>query len=161
MDHFYNIDEIMQHLGQELKEAAASREKWAAVTFPTKKDGTPYAVITKNITGATYKPENDYLYICTQVNYKYITDYAYIKGDAGQLENIKNAVRDRIVYLDKKINSLNTQIENVKKDFATLENAYKELTAAKKALYEKYADNTSFYAIDNTLNYKYQYEYRK
>lgn len=35
-------------------EARAKLEAWEKVTFPTKKDGTPFKIMSKNISGATY-----------------------------------------------------------------------------------------------------------
>ena len=50
----YNLDGIMAQLRKYEAEARAKLEAWERVTFPTKKDGTPFKIMGKNISGATY-----------------------------------------------------------------------------------------------------------
>lgn len=52
MENYYNIDGIVTHLKKELDTCEALLEKWKSITFPTKKDGTPFANLQKNIVGA-------------------------------------------------------------------------------------------------------------
>lgn len=159
MGYYYNIDEIINDLGKELAFAAAYRDAWNNVTFPTKKDGTPFTNIARNINGAVYDPYNNNLHVCVNVNYTYRTDYTYIDNDAGELENIKKAVADRIKQLDKKIASLNEQIKNIKADFETLENAYIKYQETKNELYKKYSDSTGFYAVESLTENRHKYDY--
>jgi hypothetical protein len=54
MENYYNLEGIKAHLTKELARAEAFRDAWAAVTYPTKKDGQPFATLSKNIKGASY-----------------------------------------------------------------------------------------------------------
>lgn len=56
MSKRYNLDDIKTNLKKELEEAEALGKAWAAVTYPTKKDGKPFAVLSKNILGASLRP---------------------------------------------------------------------------------------------------------
>lgn len=58
MANYYNLDGIKTELSKDIKKAKAVLEAWEKVNFPTKKDGSPFKVLSKNIDGATlYKPE--------------------------------------------------------------------------------------------------------
>ena len=48
----YNLDEIKTQLKKEISKSKAFAEAWEKVTFPTKKDGKPFAILSKNINGA-------------------------------------------------------------------------------------------------------------
>lgn len=54
----YNLDGIKTQLNKQIEEARARLEAWEKVTFPTKKDGTPFKIMSKNISGATYYMES-------------------------------------------------------------------------------------------------------
>lgn len=51
------INDIKQTLQKEIDNATAFLTAWSAVTFPTKKDGTHFANMSKNINGAKYTLE--------------------------------------------------------------------------------------------------------
>ena len=53
--NYYNLDGIKTELTKELAKANLFLKKWKEVTFPTKKDGTPFANMSKNISGAKYE----------------------------------------------------------------------------------------------------------
>ena len=57
MATIYNLEDMKLKLELRKREATAFLEKWEAVTFPTKKDGTPFKVMSKNIAGARYTLE--------------------------------------------------------------------------------------------------------
>lgn len=57
MANYYNLDGIITELKKRNAEDRAKLEAWEAVTFPTKKDGTPFARMQQNISGATYGKE--------------------------------------------------------------------------------------------------------
>lgn len=50
----YNLDEIKTVMRKDIARNAALSAAWGKVTFPTKKDGKPFAVMSKNIDGAKY-----------------------------------------------------------------------------------------------------------
>ena len=52
----YNLDEIKTELKKDIQKSEALAEAWERVTFPTKKNGEPFAVMSKNISGAKYAP---------------------------------------------------------------------------------------------------------
>ena len=54
MSNCYNLDGILTALNKEIAETVALLESWKKVTFATKKDGKPFAVMSKNINGARY-----------------------------------------------------------------------------------------------------------
>lgn len=55
--NYYNLDGIQTQLKKRITEAEARMAAWEAVTFPTKKDGSPFKIMSKNISGATYYQE--------------------------------------------------------------------------------------------------------
>lgn len=58
MKNFYNLDGIKTELEKKISRNETILKAWENVTFPTKKDGKPFAVFSKNINGATYyKPD--------------------------------------------------------------------------------------------------------
>lgn len=52
MNGYYNLDEIITELKKELEKHIEFLGAWKKATFPTKKDGTPFANMQKNIDGA-------------------------------------------------------------------------------------------------------------
>lgn len=56
MSSYYNLDDITTSLKTELARCTALAEAWRKVEFPTKKDGKPFANMSKNIKGAKYGP---------------------------------------------------------------------------------------------------------
>lgn len=56
MTNFYNLDGIKTELTKEISKAETLLAAWEQVTFPTKKNGEPFANMSRNINGATYGP---------------------------------------------------------------------------------------------------------
>lgn len=56
-NNLYNLDGIITQLKKDRDIAIAKLQAWSKVTFPTKKDGTPFKIMSKNISGATYFQE--------------------------------------------------------------------------------------------------------
>ena len=52
MSNYYNFDGIKTELEKELEKNRAFLAAWENVSFPVKKDGKPFSVISKNIEGA-------------------------------------------------------------------------------------------------------------
>lgn len=48
----YNLDDVKSSLKREIDRCVSLALAWEKVTFPTKKDGKPFAVLAKNIDGA-------------------------------------------------------------------------------------------------------------
>ena len=85
MSNYYNLDGVKTELKKRIDAASAKLEAWQAVTFPTKKDGAPFASMAKNIDGAKYnKPAHSLrtgeyeltIYAHSNLN-GYISDYIY------------------------------------------------------------------------------------
>lgn len=57
MADYYNLDEIITELKKRNAEDRAILAAWEAVTYPTKKDGKPFARMAQNISGAKYAAE--------------------------------------------------------------------------------------------------------
>ena len=55
MANYYDSKGIVEMLEKELREASELRKAWESVTFPTKKDGKPFANLARNFDGATYR----------------------------------------------------------------------------------------------------------
>lgn len=58
MSNYINLDEITTALKKRIATNKAFLKAWQAVSFPTKKDGSPFKTMSKNIDGAKYKLEN-------------------------------------------------------------------------------------------------------
>ena len=59
MANYYNLDGIKTQLNKILSREKSLLEAWEKVTFPTKKDGTPFKMFSKNINGANLH-DNEY-----------------------------------------------------------------------------------------------------
>lgn len=55
---FYNLDAIQTDLKRKISENRAFLEAWENVSFPVKKDGKPFSVLSKNIDGAKYSAKS-------------------------------------------------------------------------------------------------------
>ncbi len=58
MANAYNLDGIKTELKKDIATKKAFLQAWENVTFPTKKDGTPFKQMSKNISGASYFAES-------------------------------------------------------------------------------------------------------
>ena len=58
MSEYYNLDAIKTGIEKDIAINTAYLEAWKKVSFPTKKDGKPFAVMSKNISGARYSLES-------------------------------------------------------------------------------------------------------
>lgn len=52
----YGANNIRKKLENDLEEAQILKSAWGSVTYPAKKDGTPFALMSKNFAGAIYRP---------------------------------------------------------------------------------------------------------
>ena len=53
---YRNIEDIEKEMDKRIAETGAFLEAWRNVTFPTKKDGTPFKNMSKNFKGAKFVP---------------------------------------------------------------------------------------------------------
>lgn len=54
MSNYYNLDDIITSMKKDIARYTAFADAWRKVEFPTKKDGKPFASMSKNISGAKY-----------------------------------------------------------------------------------------------------------
>lgn len=159
MSNYYNLNGIRTDINKTLETAIALKELWENVTFPTKKNGEPFAILSKNINGASIKhpayeiqPGEDHLSVTGwEKNNGYFNDeiniYCLVKDLKDEkrlrktenylpkinyleqvykydLEDIKQAVSDRIIYFENRIISLTKQLEKLDNAFNAFKIAY-------------------------------------
>ncbi len=193
MANCYNLDGIKTNLKNEIEEREAILKAWKNVTFPTKKNGEPFAVMSKNINGATYKTadyclsaNNVELKVVANNNHKWTTDsidcYILVKylKDKNKiaktenympkepcleqiykydLEDIKEAVNNRIEYLKGYIDSLKKQLEIADKAYITFKKAYEEAMTVLDEVTGTKKDEYSYLksSILDTIKNRYPY----
>lgn len=189
----YNLDGIKTSLKIEIEEREAILKAWENVTFPTKKNGEPFAVMSKNINGATYKKadyglsaNNVELKVVANNNHKWTTDsidcytlVRYLKDKSKiakaenympkelcleqvykfDLEDIKEAVNNRIEYLKGYVESLKKQLEIADKAYAGFRKVYEDAMAVLDNVTETKKDEYSFLksSILDTIKNRYPY----
>lgn len=67
MSKHYNLDGIKTELNKKISEHKSIIAAWENVTFPTKKDGKPFATLSKNIVGATLRNKEYTLQPCKEL----------------------------------------------------------------------------------------------
>lgn len=176
MENYYNLDGIKTHLRKELANAEALTKAWAAVTFPTKKDGKPFANMGKNIEGASYKteawnekyhPERKTLTVCTfSPSSGYIHDTLCCWGWRGErneieytfdLDEIKKAVADKVESFTKRAESLRKQIDDAEQVFTELRKLYADFRSRAEEIQKGYDTPTLYYAVLGTIEKNYPY----
>lgn len=189
----YNLDGIKTSLKIEIEEREAILKAWENVTFPTKKNSEPFAVMSKNINGATYKKadyglsaNNVELKVVANNNHKWTTDsidcytlVRYLKDKSKiaktenympkelcleqvykfDLEDIKEAVNNRIEYLKGYVESLKKQLEIADKAYAGFRKVYEDAMAVLDNVTETKKDEYSFLksSILDTIKNRYPY----
>lgn len=189
----YNLDGIKTSLKIEIEEREAILKAWENVTFPTKKNGEPFAVMSKNINGATYKKadyglsaNNVELKVVANNNHKWTTDsidcytlVRYLKDKSKiaktenympkelcleqvykfDLEDIKEAVNNRIEYLKGYVESLKKQLEIADKAYTGFRKVYEDAMAVLDNVMETKKDEYSFLksSILDTIKNRYPY----
>lgn len=150
---YYDLEEIKTGWKKEISRYQTFVKAWENVTFPTKKDGTPFKTMSKNIEGATYMHSD-----CDLSGYEmkvrirawdekngYITDEInayeiarYIKDDVKKAKFEKNLaphtplLEDLYIYdlddikeaIKERILYYKTEIETRSNDLKNLKSAY-------------------------------------
>lgn len=179
MSNYYNLDGIKTELNKRLSYNKTILKAWEDVTFPTKKDGTPFKNMSKNFDGAkmytdslawhdyekklkvgAWDDENGYIsedIDCYNL-VKYITDKSMLE----KTENImpKEPLLEQIyVYdLDDIKKAISNKIEWHKNNIISLENQIVKTEKAYKTFVESYKKaikelETNCGADDNSLFY--------
>lgn len=179
MSNYYNLDGIKTELNKRLSYEKSILKAWENVTFPTKKDGTPFKVMSKNFDGAKLYLDNfawhDYEkklkvntfdnlngYISEDINcynqVKYISD----KSKLEKVSNImpKEPMLEQVYVYDlddikedikKTINRHKENIMSLEKQIVQAEKAYNDFVADYKKAIENLIETCG--ANDNSLFY--------
>lgn len=128
----YNLDEIKTAMRKDIARNAALSAAWGKVTFPTKKDGKPFAVMSKNIDGAKYT-EKQY---AMQAGENELTVYTFCK-ETGYIHDTIDAY-ELVRYL--KDDGKKAKTENYLPKQTYLEQVYKyDLDDIKQAVADRAA----------------------
>lgn len=192
MANYFNFDGIKTELEKELDRNRAFLAAWKNVSFPVKKDGKPFSVLSKNIDGAKLTAcqyamqagENELTVYTFSANCGYIHDsiklyelVRYLKDESMiaktenympkqsyleqvykfDLDDIKNAVKARIEYLEEYISDLENQLSA---SLRVLENFRAAYDAAIKTLESdtaEFSHKNLFHAVKDTVLARYPY----
>lgn len=189
-NNYYNLDGIQTKLKEKITAAEARLAAWEAVTFPTKKDGTPFKTMSKNIAGASYYMEpwamqpGEYRlrvttwadgsgYISSEIDVyclvKYLKDPAKIaKAQNYQpkipyleqvytydIEDIKDAVVNKIELLKKEIAHLRDALEKSSTAYFKFREAYRAAILQLEKDTDKNGNSTLYYMILDTVKERF------
>lgn len=192
MANAYNLDGIKTELTKTINRKKAVLQAWEKVTFPTKKDGTPFKNMSKNISGATYfvesysmQPGEYMLKVGTWADgtgYTTSTIYAHalvkdLKDEnkiaktqnyqpkqtwlaqvyTYDLDDIKQAVADKIANLKKEIIELEAQLALAPEVFTTFRNAYSNAIKELEQTSRKSENSTLYYMVLDTVKDRFPY----
>lgn len=192
MSNYYNLEGIKTELEKQIEATTAKLEAWENVTFPTKKDRTPFKTMSKNINGATYfseqsamQPGEYKLRVNAWCNKSgYISDEIYLycqvkdlkdetkkaKTENYQpkqallaqiytydLDDIKEAVKNRKNYLKEEKEQLEKQLGNAKTAYYAFRIAYTKAIKELEQYTNKEANPTLFYMVRDTIKDRYPY----
>lgn len=133
MANYYNLDGIKTHMASEIEKEKAFLAAWEAVTFPTKKDGKPFANMGKNISGAKYAA---YAYAMQPGEYE-LTVYTSAKYSGYIHDSIK--CYDLVKYMRDE-DSRKAKTENYMEKLSCLEQVYRfDLDDIKSAIQKRIA----------------------
>lgn len=138
MNKTYEIEQLKAKAENRIAQTKAFIKAWENVTFPTKKDGTPFANMARNFDGAIYEKEDyslqdgeNQLRICA--NYQFVSETGY-SGQKYDLDYIK--CYQLVKYLKDK--DMKAKTENYMPKETYLEQVYKyDLNDCKKAVAQR------------------------
>ena len=129
-----SLEKIKMDLEKDIADNKLKVEAWEKVTYPTKKDGTAFKIMSKNFDGAKYGKlyysDSVYLQIsieCNRNNSQYWVYDDICCGDRFKedtLEEIKEKVLERIKYLKNEIKSKENQLEIINSAYEEFKNSY-------------------------------------
>lgn len=167
MSNYYNLDGIKTELNKKLSYEKSILQAWENVTFPTKKDGTPFKTMSKNFDGAkmyhddiawhdyekklkvgAFDDLNGYIdesISCYEI-VKYITDKSMLE----KTENImpKEPMLEQVYVYD--LNDIKNEItKTIKRHKENIVSLEKQIIQAEKAYNDFVADYKK--AIENLV----------
>lgn len=132
MSSYYDLDDIVTSMRKDIARYTAFADAWRKVEFPTKKDGKPFANMSKNITGAEYSAVS----YAMQQGENELTVYTQSSATGYIHDTIK--VYDIVRYL--KDESMIAKTENYMPKQTYLEQVYRyDLDDIKKAVSDRIA----------------------
>lgn len=176
----YKLTKVKNELNKMLIDAKTEKECWEKIEFPTKKDGTPFAVMSKNFKNATYKKldyalqEGEYVlevYGCRQgihhVSYsidcydivKYMTDEEKIAKTQNYLP--KQSFLEQVYAYDfedikkavaQRIHKLNEEIEKLEYALQISDNVYENFKIKYDELVNNLASDCAIEKNGNVLH---------
>lgn len=186
--NMHSLDDIMTSIRKDIAKYNALLNAWKGVTYPTKKNGKPFSIMSKNIEGAEYK-STDYALRNTEkvltvytfekdMGVGYVSDtiycYALIENMTDEraknkpqnilpkepmlsqmylydLDDIKQAVNDRINQIEKKIANLEEQLEIVPTAYKEFKDEYYKAVQKLKEQTKYETSGSVFYDIKDTV----------
>lgn len=156
----YNEADVRSELTRDLNKYKALKNAWEKVTYPTKKDGSPFKVLSKNFENATLRqwPYAIHTYELILEVYTYaehengsseaISDSLYCYSNAEErsltLDEIKVLISDRIAYYETLIDNTESDLEAFHELYTSFYDSYK---SAVDKLNAACADKSTYYAI--------------
>ena len=168
MSNLYNLDGIQTEIRKQIQHDTAILEAWKKVTFPTKKDGSAFKNMSKNISGASYYAQSYALqageykirvnawyemggYISDEINahnlVRYVDDAKKAKTNnhmpkqQGLEQVYVYDLEDIKEAIQKRIAYLENRIQNLNKQLEFSEIAYKNFVNAYRAAAEQLASD--------------------
>ena len=192
MANIYDFKDVKEDLEKTLDRQEVLLNEWKKVTFPTKKDGKPFAIMSKNINGAKYQqvsyamqPGENELWIgafstkngyvsdtikCYEhVNYlykeeqkakteNYLPKITYLEQVyCFDLEDIKEAVQERIEYIENYIQDLKWQISKAEEIYQDFKKAYFEAMETLERKTETFKHKDLYYDLKDLITSRYPY----
>lgn len=192
MSELYNLDAIKTGIEKDIAINTAYLEAWKKVEFPTKKDGSAFKVMSKNISGARYdvKP-----YLLARGQYEltvttfvpscgYVSDsincyelVRYLKDESMKaktqnyqpketyleqvytfdIDDIKNAVKNRIAYLESYVSDMEKQLESLDRVFNNFRAAFDSAIKQLESDCSVFEHKDMFYAVRDCVMQRYPY----
>lgn len=192
MANIYSFKDVKEDLEKTIDRQEALLNEWKKVTFPTKKDGKPFAIMSKNINGAKYQQasyamqpwENELCIVAFSTKNGYVSDtikcYEYVKYLHKEeqkaktenylpkityleqvycfdLEDIKEAVQERIEYIENYIQDLKQQISKAEEIYQDFKKAYFEVMETLERKTETFKHKDLYYDLKDLVISRYPY----
>lgn len=135
MERIYSIEDAKAKMQKSVKFYACRIEAWKNVTRLYKKDGKPFAILSKNFEGAKfvqksyYHNQEEFTIYFTDENGSYQTDYINVYTEKDTPDSIEKAIKDRIEQyeawkekdergladIERQLEAINPALEELKK----------------------------------------------
>lgn len=129
------LKKIKKELENNLERYDLLLNAWESVSFATKKDGTPFKVMSKNFGGATYKKEAFADYHILEVvahspSLGYLNDWLRLTDNCTDLEEIKKRIDEKKTFFKREIETYQERLQRLDNAFLNFEKAYTQALGA-------------------------------